>query len=118
MCRERTSRTFFGESCSRATVDMVPLLEGGNRAKDPDARPKASTSAARKSPPRGRRPKLLRRQGRDAGVLEARGRAAVLAVLLGAVERRVRGAQQLVFLLLDRGAGCGVRADRGQAERR
>src|SRR5215467_5435083 len=27
MWRERTSRTFFGESCSRETVDMNPLLQ-------------------------------------------------------------------------------------------
>src|SRR5262245_17260560 len=72
---------------------------------------------------RGERFFLLRRnrnlrQRRHARVLEARGGAAVLAVLLGAVERGVGGAQQLVLLLLDRGAGSRVRADRGEAERR
>src|SRR5262249_28608423 len=58
----------------------------------------------------------LRKDGRYARVLEARGRAAVLSVLLGAVKGRVGGTQQFVLLLLDGGAGGGVRPDRREAE--
>src|SRR5678815_3107434 len=97
MWRDRTSRTFFGDSCSRATVDMVPP-SGGNKAEIEPRTGEASTAAKKTPPPvaparrraskRRRAPPgevLVAERRGDARVLEARRGAAVLAVLLRAL---------------------------------
>src|SRR5689334_1243588 len=141
MWRPSTSRTFFGESCSRATVDMVApsgakkaetsrgeeTLALPRKRRHPCRAGEARLNAyacfrgwSRRAPPAGRRALagLVRERGRDPRVLEARGGAAILAVLLRAVERGVRGSEELVLLLLHGRAGGRVRTNRGEAERR
>src|SRR5689334_11113312 len=127
MWRDSTSRTFFGESCSLVLwiVGMAAprAKTGGKRAKErTSGRAKLAWRTGVRQPPAarlGRRyaASRLGQQRGDARVLEAGRRAAVLAVVLGAVERRIRGAEKLVLLLLDGGAGRRVRADRGESER-
>src|SRR6266508_457245 len=109
MCRDKTSRTFSGDSCSLVIVGMKPpqAKNGRNRAETGNA-----------STYRGRKPSTSGREHRNPCVFQACGRAAILPVVLGAVEGGIRGSQQLVLLLFHRSPRRGMRANRGQAERR